>query len=550
MNRFISFIPHIRIYDNNIKTIRVLFISKQYTKLSSTKRVRQSNVTMSYHTLSLEQKYAFSKFKKGENIFVTGPGGTGKTRLIQHLVYHMKQSGICYQVCALTGCAAVLLNCGAKTIHSWSGIKMGKGTPDQIIGRITRNRNVVKAWRDIKVLVVDEVSMLSCKMFEVLDEVGRVVRRNTKPFGGIQLVFTGDFFQLPPIPEAGDPRSAAFCFESPRWVPTFPANACVELTTFFRQTDPVYIGILQEIRKGYIEPENADLLRKHVKRPYNAEENGGCVPTKLFPVRAKVDAVNNIMFAKLEGPEHVYEYTYSTKNLTYVESGKLISTEDKRRCEQLTKLEMEAELDALLSNIQTAKTFALKKGAVVMCTTNLCVEEGICNGSQGVIVDFVESPVRDLSSNTSMLVPLVRFTNGKTMRIAPFQRQSDEYPCLTVSQIPLCLAWALTIHKIQGATLQIADIDIGKTIFEYGQTYVALSRIQTLDGLYLSEFYPHRIKANPTVIAFYESFPKVSPEQMNAAAAEPDAASMAEASKTILQRAIEMETSNIKVIRI
>jgi hypothetical protein len=136
------------------------------------------------------------------------------------------------------------------------------------------------------------------------------------------------------------------------------------------------------------------------------------------------------------------------------------------------------------------------------------------------------------------------------MRIAPFQRQSDEYPCLTVSQIPLCLAWALTIHKIQGATLQIADIDIGKTIFEYGQTYVALSRIQTLDGLYLSEFYPHRIKANPTVIAFYESFPKVSPEQMNAAAAEPDAASMAEASKTILQRAIEMETSNIKVIRI
>jgi ATP-dependent DNA helicase PIF1 len=200
--------------------------------------------------------------------------------------------------------------------------------------------------------------------------------------------------------------------------------------------------------------------------------------------------------------------------LTYLETGKLISFEDKHRCLQLSKTEIDTELDTLLSNIQTAKTFSLKKGAVVMCTTNLCVEEGICNGSQGIVVDFVDSPVRDLSCNATMLVPLVRFTNGKTMRIAPFHRQSEEYPCLSVSQIPLCLAWALTIHKIQGATLQIADIDIGKTIFEYGQTYVALSRIKTLDGLYLSEFYPHRIKANPTVIAFYDSFPKVSPEQM------------------------------------
>ena len=509
---------------------------------------------MSYHTLSLEQKYAFSKFKKGENIFVTGPGGTGKTRLIQHLVYHMKQYGICYQVCALTGCAAVLLNCGAKTIHSWSGIKMARGTPDQIISRIMRNRNVVKAWREIKVLVVDEVSMLSCKMFELLDEVGRVVRRNPKPFGGIQLVFTGDFFQLPPIPEAGDPRTSLFCFESTRWVPTFPADACVELATFFRQTDPVYIGILQEIRKGYIEPENADILRKHVKRAYNPEENGGCIPTKLFPVRAKVDAVNNIMFDKLEGPEHIFQYAYTTNHLTYLETGKLISVEHKLKCQQLTKPEIDAELDAMLSNIQTAKIFSLKKGAVVMCTTNLCVEEGICNGSQGIVVDFVESPVRDLSNNTTMLVPLVRFTNGKTMRIAPVQRQSEEYPCLSVSQIPLCLAWALTIHKIQGATLQIADIDIGKSIFEYGQTYVALSRIQTLDGLYLSEFYPHRIKANPTVIAFYESFPKVSAEKMQEVIDAPDIPP-AEPTKTgipksIFHRVSDIEPSGVKVIKV
>ena len=470
---------------------------------------------MSTHMLSLEQQYAFAKFKKGENLFITGPGGTGKTRLIQHLVSHMKQSSVSYQVCALTGCAAVLLNCAAKTIHSWSGVKVGRGSPEQIISRIMRNRNVAKSWRETQVLIVDEVSMMSYKMFELLDEIGRTLRRNSRPFGGIQLVFTGDFFQLPPIPDAGDPYSSAFCFESPRWISVFPAKSCVELTTFFRQTDPTYIQILQEIRKGYIEPENADILRKYVKREYNPDEHGGCVPTKLFPVRNKVDAVNNIMFTKLEGPEYTYHYTSSTNNITYLESGKLITTEDILKCRQLTKIEMDSEIDVLLANIQTTKTLALKKGTVVMCTTNLNVEEGICNGSQGVVLDFVESPVRDLSG-TSSLVPLVRFTNGKIMRISPLQRQSDEYPCITIGQIPLCLAWALTIHKIQGSTLQMADIDIGRSIFEYGQTYVALSRIQSLDGLYLSEFYPHRIKANPAVIAFYDSFPKVSIEQMKA----------------------------------
>ena len=173
--------------------------------------------------------------------------------------------------------------------------------------------------------------------------------------------------------------------------------------------------------------------------------------------------------------------------------------------------DIEIETDALLMTIQTAKTVSLKKGAVVMCTTNISIEDGICNGSQGVVIDFVESSNRECAG---MLVPLVKFSNGRIMRISPQQRQSVDFPSISVSQIPLCLAWALTIHKIQGATLHMADIDIGRTIFEYGQTYVALSRIRSLDGLFLSEFYPQRIKANPTVIAFYESFPDISHETM------------------------------------
>jgi ATP-dependent DNA helicase PIF1 len=462
-------------------------------------------------SLSIDQRYAFVKFKQGKNIFVTGPGGTGKTRFIQHLVSHMKHSGVSYQVCALTGCAAVLLHCGAKTIHSWSGIYLGKGSIDENVKRILKNKNVVKSWKKTNVLIIDEVSMLSQKYFELLDEIGRTVRRDPRPFGGIQLVFTGDFFQLPPVKDDTCPYSSAFCFESPKWETIFPPENCIELTTFFRQTDVKYIEILQQIRRGYIEVENADILQKHVKRPYNAEANGGCIPTKLFPTRAKVDTVNNVMFNQLDEDEYEYDYSFSTNNLTYLETGKLLSLEDKLKCSKLTTLEINNEVNNLLTNIQTAKTVSLKKGAIVMCTTNISVEDGICNGSQGVVIDFVESPTRETAS---MTVPLVRFANGRTMKIVPFHRQSDEYPCISVSQIPLCLAWALTIHKIQGATLQMANIDIGKDIFEYGQTYVALSRIKSLDGLYISEFYPHKIKANPTVIEFYRSFPEISVETM------------------------------------
>lgn len=461
--------------------------------------------------LSIDQQYAFVKFKQKQNIFVTGPGGTGKTRFIQHIVSYMKQTGVSYQVCALTGCAAVLLNCGAKTIHSWSGIKLGRGTSEQIIGRIVRNKAAMKSWKKIEVLVIDEVSMLSQKYFELLDLIGRTIRKNSRPFGGIQVVFTGDFFQLPPIDDAVDPASAAFCFESPKWSEIFPLKNCIELTTFFRQTDPKYIEILQQIRRGYIEDENVELLQKHIKRNYDPATTGGCVPTKLFPKRAKVDAVNHVMFSQLDEDEYEYDYSSSCENLTYLDTGKLISFEDQTACRRLAKYDIENEINTLLSNIQAPTTVSLKKGAVVMCTTNLNVEEGICNGSQGIVIDFVESPTRETAT---MLVPLVRFSNGKVMKIVPFHRQSEEYPCISVSQIPLCLAWALTIHKIQGATLHMASIDIGKDIFEYGQTYVALSRIKSLDGLYLTEFYPHRIKANPSVIAFYDSFPKMSNETM------------------------------------
>jgi len=468
-----------------------------------------------FDSLSTDQKYAFAKFAQGRNVFVTGPGGTGKTRLIKFLAEYMNTQGRNYQVCAMTGCAAVLLNCKAKTLHSWSGIKLGKGPVDDIVTRVLRNRCALKSWREVGVLVIDEVSMMSRKMFEIMDRIGKAAKKNTRPFGGIQLVLTGDFFQLPPIPDYDDPSSGDYCFQHPRWSATFNAEDCIELKTFFRQTDPAYIQLLQEIRQGKITESGADILEQRILRGGAvAPLRNGVAPTKLFPIRTKVDFVNNTTYAKLPGEERVYHFAVSTEARTHIDTGSPLTYEETMRCGELSQEQLSFEVENLTGSMQTEKTIRLKVGALVMCTVNFDVERGICNGSQGVIVDFQESNalMEELAGGKRAIVPVVRFSNGITMRVGSHQRQSEEYPCVVVSQIPLCLAWALTIHKIQGATLDVAEMDLGKSVFAMGQTYVGLSRVKTLDGLYLSDFNPIKIRADPIVVAFYKSFPQISDE--------------------------------------
>jgi ATP-dependent DNA helicase PIF1 len=445
--------------------------------------------------LSVEQQQAFEQFASGKNVFITGPGGTGKTKLIHHLVDHANQTGRRVQVCALTGCASLLLGCNAKTIHSWSGIKLAKGTTEEIVGQVMRNRRAKQNWKAVKVLIVDEVSMMSRKIFDALETVARIVRGNPVPFGGIQVVFCGDFYQLPPIPSPNDPASGEFCFESTKWNTVFPLANHVELLTIFRQTDPVYIEILSQVRTGNISPENVEILKKYVKREYDAEKHNGTFLTKLFPIRSRVDYLNKLMFDKIDEPAKQYEVNRMCDCLTYIDTGKAIEMDIRHACSTMTKTEQEAELEQLIANTPCIPGLELKRGATVMCTVNLDMDNGICNGSQGTVIDFVGTDNR----------PQVRFSNGIIMTIGPHSWQSTDYPTIAISQFPLQLAWALTIHKIQGATLGMAQIDAGSGIFEYGQTYVALSRIQSLEGLYLAGFNSSKIKSNPKVRAFYES---------------------------------------------
>lgn len=444
---------------------------------------------MATNTLSLEQQIAFEKFTRGENLFITGPGGTGKTKLIEHFVKHAEMNKKKCQVCALTGCASLILPCKARTIHSWSGIKVLKGNKQDVIRSVLHNKNAMNSWKKINILIVDEVSMMSKKIFDILEELACISRANTHPFGGIQVVFVGDFFQLPPVSNGINDGSDKFCFESSKWFRVFPMSNHVELKTIFRQSDPEYIEILLEIRKGTISEKNIQILQKYIRR---TKPEDFIFPIKLFPVKNKVNFINQKMFDKIEDEVFHFECIISTDLKTYVDTGFPFPLEVMERCKYLNETQKKSEIEKL-----TKENISLKKGANVMCTYNLDMDNGICNGSQGVVIDFLKQ--------SDKCIPVVKFYNGIVMNVGVKMTQSDDFPCIAVGQIPLCLSWAMTIHKIQGSTINSAEIDVGNSIFEYGQIYVALSRIKSLDGLYLLNFNPNKIKANPKVIDFYQN---------------------------------------------
>jgi ATP-dependent DNA helicase PIF1 len=453
--------------------------------------------------LSLEQEFALQLFENGENVFLTGPGGTGKTCLIKLMTKKLNKKTV---ICAMTGCAAILLNCGAITLHSWSGIRLGKGTSEELFKLVSENRNSVKRWRNTQALILDEVSMLSKKLFDTLDLIGRRLRNQPNiPFGGIQLVFVGDFYQLPPVGNKDD-ESSMFCFESNRWYETFPLDNHVQLTTLYRQNDAEYKNILNNIRIGNITPTIVQRLNSCVNRKFDKNEHNGCIPTKLFAIKRKVDEINNSMFNDLEETPHEFDIDKKSDCFTYIESGKPILQDTLNRCKkELNKKKIDMEFDYLINNCPCEQKLVLKVGANVMCTVNLDIENGICNGSIGTVIKIVK--------HNNIPMPLVQFSNGITRGITCKYWQSEEYPTIAIGQVPLKLAWAMTIHKIQGATLSMAEVDIGSSIFECGQTYVALSRVQSLKGLYLTAFNHSKIFVNNKVRDFYKKIPVIEFEE-------------------------------------
>ena len=315
----------------------------------------------------------------------------------------------------------------------------------------------------------------------------------------MQVIFIGDFYQLPPV------KDTQFCFESPLWSDTFNPENHIHLKTLYRQTEPEYIRILTEVRDGVLTEESLEALTVRLNTKYDPAKNNGIVPTKLFPRNADADRINQTMYAKLVETEEKYDLKTVNNLRMFNETSLPIPIDIMTKCIELKDEEVEQQMKLFCENSNLTQTLSLKKGAIVMCLANLDTDAGICNGSQGIVVDFV-------SNTQNMKCPVVKFLNGVVMMIQPRVYQHGDYPKFGVVQLPLRLAWAFTIHKSQGVTLDIAEIDIGSSIFEFGQTYVALSRIRSLNGLYLSSFNPRKIKTNPTVSAFYKTIPEITEE--------------------------------------
>ena len=441
-----------------------------------------------YLQLSKEQQIAFNKYAQGHNIFITGPGGSGKSELIRTIHKHAHRTFKDLHVTALTGCAAVLLNCKAKTLHSWAGIGLGNGTIEQLIRKVRQNSFAKALWKGTDILVVDEVSMLSLKLFETLNAIGKAIRGNLKPFGGIQLIFSGDFYQLPPVGDKDEPDTQKFCFESSDWNIVFERENQIQLKKIFRQTDEIYLTILNQIREGKIKRKSNELLLEYVGRPISS--NLIVEPTKLYPIKRQVEQINIIKMDALPGIVKEFKVKYK-KDYE-------MSKTDRMKRLIFTEKDIQTELDYLAGNLLCDKEMKLKVGAQVMCIINLRTDAGdiiLCNGSQGIITSFCE-----LTG-----YPKVIFNNGIERIMTPHAWISETIPGIGVEQVPLILAWALTIHKSQGATMDSAEIDVGSGIFECGQTYVAISRVKSLDGLYLTSFDARRIRINKKAKDFYDS---------------------------------------------
>jgi len=479
---------------------------------------------------SEEQQISFNKYVQGRNIFITGPGGTGKSALIKYIQRDAHNKGKYIQVCALTGCAAVLLECKAKTIHSWSGIGLGKGPIEQLIKKVNKNKHSKVLWKETDILVIDEVSMMSLKLFETLDAIGKSVRKNSRPFGGLQLIFSGDFYQLPPVGDKDDPDTSKFCFESEFWFHTFLKQDHIQLQKIFRQNDPLYQNILNQVREGRLKRSSNDALLHNVGR--QIPEGAPLRPTKLFPTRNKVDSINASEMGKLGGDEVEYKLKYHS-DLEMTPNERLIR-------HNYSPEQLKTELEYLKGNLRCDENIRLKIGSQVMCIVNIELTNGemLCNGSQGIVVRFSTMDKRQ---------PVVKFTNGFEMTMNYHIWPSENIPGVGVSQLPLILAWALTIHKAQGATLDVAEIDAGSGIFECGQTYVALSRVKSLEGLYLTSFDAKKIRIHKKVQEFYQ-FLKEKIQTQVAPVAVPVAQEQVAVAVAVAMPVIEIPASDTQVL--
>ena len=418
----------------------------------------------------MTQQEALVILKSGANVFLTGEPGSGKTHTINQYVAYLRSCGVEPAITASTGIAATHI--GGYTIHSWSGIGVRRDLTKYDVDRISQNRNVVRRVGNARILIIDEVSMLSARTLAMVDAVCREIRQNQQPFGGLQTVLVGDFFQLPPVSTREEEKQETlthtrensrglFAFSSNTWSALNPI-VCY-LSEQHRQEDSVFLNFLSAIRRGEASEKERALLRTR----YSPTRKDGIA--QLYSHNADVDAENAGELEKLSG---------ETKTFAMESRGP-------------EKLVLSLKRGCL-----SPETLSLKEGARVMFTKNDVTMHRYANGTLGVVTGFGEDGY-----------PVVKTNSGKTIFAEPDEwRIEDGGRVLArVTQIPLRLAWAMTVHKSQGMSLDAAHMDLSQT-FEYGHGYVALSRVRTLAGLSLSGLNQRALEVHPEVRVKDEEF--------------------------------------------
>ncbi len=384
----------------------------------------------------MTQKDALDVMKMGHSVFLTGPAGSGKTHVLNEYIEYLRKKGVGVGITASTGIAATHL--GGMTIHSWSGIGIRDEFTDEDIEQLLKQSRLKRRFEAVDVLVIDEVSMLHAHQLDLIDEITRAMKDSSQSFGGFQIILCGDFFQLPPVRRGRE--SSSFVYSAESWSVLDPD--ILYLDEQHRQTDKTLTALLCDIRNAQTSEDTLETLRLCYKRKMDTT----IVPTKLYTHNVDVDAVNERALEALDGDTREF-------GMESVGPKKFVLS--------------------LKKSCLAPETLYLKEGASVMCVKNN-FEKGYVNGTLGTVIDFEDD------------MPVIETREGDEITLSPesWCIEEDGKTLAEITQIPLRLAWAITVHKSQGMSLDAAEMDLSKS-FEKGMGYVALSRVRTLDGLRL-----------------------------------------------------------------